>query len=114
MASPDFWMGMDAAQEKKFAGGASADEDYARSLRSDASQQIWDFGVGESKIAVGAKGSKSPVIIEKKDTSGGGPEAVQKRRVTGLTLERLHCGLLTQQPTTRKLYPARSGEEFSP
>jgi hypothetical protein len=73
MASPDFWVGMDSAQEQKFPGGASTNEDYARSLRHDARQQIGDFRIGKSDIAVGGKWSKSAVIIEEKNTSGGGP-----------------------------------------
>jgi hypothetical protein len=92
MAPPDFWVRMNTAKKKHFSRRASADENDARSLRHDTNQQVWHFGIRESEIAIGAKRSQSTVIIEEKDTSGGGPKAVQERRVTGLTLECLHAG----------------------
>src|SRR5947209_355912 len=110
MASPDFGLRRDSAEQQQFPHRASADQHNPGPGGHNACDQGGNFRVRQSESAVDYKRSQRAIVIKQENAARSGTQSFQKRTVGGVTFEYLHAGFLTlSKRQRRKAGPDASG-----
>jgi len=78
MTSPDFGMGINAAQKEQLGGRPAADEYYARPVPHDLGNQLRNFAIGKCTVAVGRERRECAVIIQEQSARASSPNSLEE------------------------------------